>query len=324
MEKTNWRPSALFLALLTTAFAATHAPARAQESWPRYEQDYARPRDLVALHDDLNQLDLSLAALPRRHPRAEEFRRRTAEIRRDVSSLAERIRQDRREGRFDTRYNEERYGADRRYVPTRLSYVTLLRSRIANLRDDVEFAQRRRVGNTDFVVPAGTEIEVMLDSGLSSRWSNVEDPVEASTIAAVRRNDRTLIPAGATVTGYVREVRSRRRGQQDGLLRLEFDALIPEGGPRMDLRSQVVGVSETRSEDRRLRNGALGALLGGVIGGIVEGKKGALIGAAVGAGGGLLATKGQDLDLPEGTLLVLRLDEPLRLPRRDNLISRRY
>ena len=55
--------------------------------------------------------------------------------------------------------------------------------------------------------------------------------------------------------------------------------------------------------------------LGG--GAIIDGKKGALIGAAVGAGGGLLASRGtDDVDLPEGTLLTLRLDSAMTYARR--------
>jgi hypothetical protein len=118
------------------------------------------------------------------------------------------------------------------------------------------------------------------------------------------------------VSGVVREVRSRHRGQQDGWLRLDFDSLTPEGGSTTDMRSHVVSISEMRPRDNAMRNGGLGALLGGVVGGMIDGRKGALIGAAVGAGGGLLASQGDDVDLPEGTLITLRLDRPLIVARR--------
>jgi hypothetical protein len=313
MKKTLWRSSPLLLALSAITVIAVQANVGAQQYDPRPEDGRARPRDLVALQDDLNLLDAGLSALPRRHPRFHDYQRRADELRIDVSALAERIGRGR-----DDRASEpvDRMSPDRPFVPASRAEIIELRGRIAVLRDDVENAQRRRVANADFVLPAGTDIEVMLDHGLSSRWSNPEDPVEASTVAALRRNGRTLIPAGARVTGYVRDVRSRGRNQEDGQLRIDFDSLTPEGGPRLDLRSHVVAVSETRSSDRGLRNGGLGALLGGVIGGIVDGKKGALIGAVVGASGGLVATKGEELDLPEGTLIVLRLDRPLTLPRR--------
>jgi len=192
--------------------------------------------------------------------------------------------------------------------------VGALRQRIAVLRDDIEIAQARR-GNSP-VVPAGTQIELMLERELSSRSSNLEDRVEASTIEAIRINGRTVIPAGATVSGVVREVRSRSHGQKDGWIRLDFDTLTLENGVRMGLRSHVVSVSATRSDSHTGRNAGLGAILGGVIGGIIDGKKGFVIGAAVGAGGGLLASQGDEVELPGGSLVTIRLDAPLSFGRR--------
>jgi len=268
------------------------------------DQQYARPRDLLALQDDLVLLDNSLSAVPERHPRYQEFQRRADAVRRDVTALADQMR----------RYREDR----RDGTGGGMAEVVALRQSIAMLRDDVENAQSRRRsrGNGMFLVPAGTDIQVMLDQGLSSRSSNLEDRVEASTVTAVRLDGRTVLPAGATVSGVVREVRSRHRGQQDGWLRLDFDSLTPEGGPTVDMRSHVVSIAEMRSGDNTARNAGLGALLGGVIGGIIDGRRGVLIGAALGAGGGFVASQGDDVDLPQGTLITLRLDAPMAFARR--------
>ena len=56
-----------------------------------------------------------------------------------------------------------------------------------------------------------------------------------------------------------------------------------------------------------------GAGVGAIIGGILGGAKGALIGILVGGGGTIAATEGKDVDLPTGTVLRVRLDEPLQL-----------
>jgi hypothetical protein len=55
--------------------------------------------------------------------------------------------------------------------------------------------------------------------------------------------------------------------------------------------------------------GAAGAIIGGILGGL----QGALIGAAVGAGGVVAATDGEDVELPQGTIVRLRIDEPVRV-----------
>jgi len=294
-------------------------PADAQQypaqQYPQqeYQGRYARSRDLVALQDDLRLLDDSMRTLSRRNPRYPEFERRTEDVRRDVTALAEEInrhRRDRQDGYDDRR---DGYGGAQ-------AEVAALRHNIATLRDDVQEAQMRgrRGDNRAYVIPAGTQIQVMLEQNLSSRSSNIEDRVEASTIHAIGANGRTVIPAGATVLGSVREVRSRHRGQRDGWLRLDFNSMVTEGGPEVPMRSTVVAVSNVRSrrDNDALRNSGLGALLGGVVGGIIDGKQGALIGAAVGAGGGLLASQGNDdVDLREGTLVTLRLDAPMTVSR---------
>ncbi|MEO8502003.1 MAG: hypothetical protein ABI565_13880 [Vicinamibacteria bacterium] len=294
------------LLVITGLLVLTPSLARAQADAPRetrYDEHYAPSRMLVALEDDLRVLDEDLAAVPSRSPRYEEFQQRADDIRRDVTLLGDQMRQH-REGR-----HESPVGGT--------AEVNLIRQDIASLRDDIESAQVRRRGpGASFTVPAGTDIELMLDSGLSSKTSSVEDSVDASTVAAIRINGQTVLPAGAMVAGVVREVRSRSRGQKDGWIRLDFDAITLENGTRVSLRSHVVSLSATRSGNHNLKNGGLGALLGGVIGGLIDGKKGLLIGAAVGAGGGLLATQGEDVELPGGSLITIRLDAPLNFGRR--------
>jgi hypothetical protein len=57
-------------------------------------------------------------------------------------------------------------------------------------------------------------------------------------------------------------------------------------------------------------------VLGGVLGGILGGKKGALLGVIIGGGGAVVASKGEDVELPEGTVVVMRLERELVVPRR--------
>jgi hypothetical protein len=55
---------------------------------------------------------------------------------------------------------------------------------------------------------------------------------------------------------------------------------------------------------------------GAVIGGIIGGRKGALIGTGVGAGAGgavVMSTRGKEVRLVKGTVVTVRLTEPLRV-----------
>jgi len=57
------------------------------------------------------------------------------------------------------------------------------------------------------------------------------------------------------------------------------------------------------------------AAIGGVVGAVLGGSKGAAIGVLVGATGGLAANKGDELFLPEGSIVSVELVEPLVVER---------
>lgn len=311
MKKTLIRSA---LVAVSLAFVNTEAAyAQARPAVDTVDATYARPRDLVALQNDLDILDELLATATSNststgNRRSQEFQRRADEIRDDVTLLADQMRAHndaRREGRIEGRFAG---GVE----------VTNLRREIAVLRTDIENAQAMpgrggRRNRAAYVIPTGTEIQVMIDQKVSSRSANVQDRVTGSTVEAIRLDGRTIIPAGATVSGVVREVRSKSRGQGDGWLKIDFDRITGQGGAPVAIRSQVVALAEAdNGTSKKGRNTGIGAILGGVLGAIIDGKKGAVIGAAVGAGGGLLASQGsEDVELDEGTILTLRLDGPV-------------
>jgi hypothetical protein len=57
----------------------------------------------------------------------------------------------------------------------------------------------------------------------------------------------------------------------------------------------------------------IGAGAGAILGAILGGAKGALAGILIGGGGTIAATEGTDVDLPQGTVLRVRMDSPLNL-----------
>ena len=96
-------------------------------------------------------------------------------------------------------------------------------------------------------------------------------------------------------------------------LDLSFDSLILSEGRKVDIRSRVVSVQEDKVDKSKV---GLGAVLGGVLGGVVDGGSGALIGALVGGGGAVVGTKGDDVELPAGTVLTLQLERTVSVARR--------
>ena len=64
-------------------------------------------------------------------------------------------------------------------------------------------------------------------------------------------------------------------------------------------------------ETGRIATGAgVGAILGGILGG---GFKGTLAGILIGAGGTIAATEGRQVELPQGSVLRVRIDSPVQI-----------
>ena len=58
---------------------------------------------------------------------------------------------------------------------------------------------------------------------------------------------------------------------------------------------------------------AQGAAVGGIIGAVLGGVKGAVLGVLIGGGGTIAATEGKEVELPQGTVLRVRVDAPLQI-----------
>jgi hypothetical protein len=172
---------------------------------------------------------------------------------------------------------------------------------------------RDRGGRIAGEVPSGTEMDVRLSQPLSSETAQVEQRFEAVTAADVYEDNRVLIPAGSRVRGVVSSVDSASRTDRRGSMTLAFDQITINGRTH-EMRGTLMQVLEADKDNEVAKIGG-GAGVGAIIGGIIGGLKGAILGAVIGAGGTIAATEGSDVKLEEGTILRLRLEQPLRVGR---------
>jgi hypothetical protein len=255
----------------------------------------ATTADIRHLQSEADRLDESLARLSDDSPRVAEFRRREAEIRDEIVWLRVQVRRHQRN-------DSKGLGASR-------AEVEELRRSIVDLRHDVDAALgTRSPGAGELSIPNGTALAVRLDTALSSRTARREDRVEATVAESVSVDGRVAIPAGARVRGIVQDVEPANRPSNGGRLELTFDQILMPNGRRVDIRSSVASLEEEGLDKKRA---GLGALIGGILGGVLDGKKGALIGVLVGGGGAVVASKGDDVELPAGTVVNLRLERPV-------------
>lgn len=198
------------------------------------------------------------------------------------------------------------------------------RTEYSSLRDRLETLRVKARGETVrampvleepssrvWTVPVGTEIDVRLQTPLNSGTAAVEDRFEASTILDLTMGRDVVIPAGSTVRGFVSSVRAAGRIDRRGSLTLSFDELRIEGTTHR-LRASVLEALDGKVAGDATRIGT-GAAVGAILGGILGGAKGALAGILIGGGGTIAATEGADVNLPQGTVLRIRIDQALEI-----------
>ncbi len=158
-------------------------------------------------------------------------------------------------------------------------------------------------------IPVGQEIDVRIQTELTSDTAQVEDRFEATTVVDLYEGNRVLIPAGSVMRGLVTSVNRASRTDRKGSLTVAFNQVTVNGRsyPMRGTVTEAIESSGIKGEAGRIGAGsAVGAIIGGIIGGV----KGALIGVLVGGGGTMVATEGKDVTLPAGTILRVRLDTP--------------
>lgn len=160
-----------------------------------------------------------------------------------------------------------------------------------------------------YTVPVGAELDVRLQDHLNSGTAKVEQRFEATLVSDYMMRNEVAIPAGSLTRGFVSSVRAAGHIDRKGSLTLSFDELRIENRTYR-LRATVMQALDGQTKDDTTRIGA-GAVVGGVVGAILGGVKGALLGVIVGGGGTIAATEGADVDLPPGTILRIRLDQPV-------------
>src|SRR5574341_9067 len=137
-------------------------------------------------------------------------------------------------------------------------------------------------------IPAGTNLDVRLTTGLNSKENNSGDTWEGTLDNAVVVGDKVAIPKGADVKGKVTNAVPSGRLKQ----RAELWVTVTEvsvKGKSYDIAASTTGHKEGSKTTRNILFIGGGGGGGAAIGGSAGGGTGAGIGAAIGAGSGLAA-----------------------------------
>ncbi len=282
-------PAALVLVLA--------APAAAQYTYPpeANSRQAVTSADIQRLDDLVNDASREVARLRTTDQRsADRLQSQVDDLRDEVASLRVTMRRQGTVSRSD--YDD-------------------LRSRIESVRSGTRAdagsgygADQRPTRPNE--VPAGTEIDVRLENALSSDTTQPEARFTATTMVDLYQGEQVLIPAGSTLRGVVNSVTRASRTERKGALTVAFDQIHVNGRtyPIHGTVTQAIESEGIRGEAGKIGAGAgVGAILGGILGGA----KGALLGILIGGGGMVAATDGKDVDLPAGSVLRVRMEQPL-------------
>jgi hypothetical protein len=162
------------------------------------------------------------------------------------------------------------------------------------------------------VIPTGQQLDVRLQTTLSSETAKPEQRFEATTAVDLTQDGRVIVPAGTTVRGVVSSVQPAGRVDRSGSMTLSFDQMTVRGR-EIPIKAMATQVFESRGIRDEVGTAGAGAGVGGIIGGIIGGVEGALLGAVIGAGGAIAATEGKDVELPAGTVVRIRMDQAVNV-----------
>jgi len=182
-------------------------------------------------------------------------------------------------------------------------------------------------------IPRGTDIKLILNNGISTKTANQGDKFTATVAENVVEGGRIMIREGATLHGTVTKVeRAKRLAGLTGKasLILRFDnvrtvegirpisaTLISVHDPVASENKQKVGdegeiKSKTETKDI-LKKGGIGVAAGAVLGALFGNVSRGLLLGTIGGAAAILAPKGREVELPEGTGLRINLNRDVNM-----------
>lgn len=165
----------------------------------------------------------------------------------------------------------------------------------------------------EVTLPAGTTLQLRLQSAVASDTSKVEDAVRAELRQAVSADGVSVLPSGTQLAGIVTAAEQSGRVKGRARVAYRFDSLTHDG-ERYEISTAALSHEAEATKGEDATKIAIGAGAGAAIGALLGGGDGAAKGAAIGGAGGtgvVLATRGEEVRLGPGASVTTRLTAPL-------------
>ncbi len=187
-------------------------------------------------------------------------------------------------------------------------------------REEVREEPRAAPAPARVTVPAGTNVFVTTETALSTKTSQVGDPVAARTAENINVNGQVVVPAGALVEGHVTAVKTAGNPGETAYIDMAFDRVRLSNGDWLPIQAALAGKAgeEVKGSANIPRNVAIGAGAGAILGQVIgHDTKSTVIGAVLGAGAGAAAgqaTRDTYVVVPSGSRLNIQLTSGVSVP----------
>ena len=187
-------------------------------------------------------------------------------------------------------------------------------------QQDLIEPETKTYSGTVLTVPKGVEFEVVLQSSISSSSLANNDTIAATLSKDWYYNGVLIAPQGSVLYGKASDIKKAGYAYANGKLAMSFDEILTPNGDRIRLTSNKVYVEVEGNRAVKIATHALIGAVSGVVAGalwtLMTGGNvahGIAVGSAVGASGGLINAgfqKGENAEVPAGTVLTVRLVQP--------------
>ncbi|MSO19780.1 MAG: TrbI/VirB10 family protein [Acidobacteria bacterium] len=178
-------------------------------------------------------------------------------------------------------------------------------------------------------MPAGTVLEVVLETHLNTQDAQSGDPFKARLVMPVFVEDTQALPHGCLVEGTVVRVQAPGRVSGKAEIQLRPEKITTPAGDVLPLSAAITGgkagentevlggegtIQGSGKDGVKVRSIASAATMGTIIGANVGGGQGAAIGAGAAVAAAVIARifkRGKNADLPPGSELTLELNRAL-------------
>ena len=181
----------------------------------------------------------------------------------------------------------------------------------------------KTIHGTVVIVPKGESFEAILQSSISSESLSNDDTIAATLSSDWYYNGVLVAPQGSVLYGRATDIKKAGYAYANGQLAMTFDEILTPTGDRIRLTSNKVFIEVKDKRALKIAGnvaiGAISGLVTGVLYSLISGGDvagGLAIGSAVGAAGGVVsavAHKGENAEVPAGTVIIVRLVEPVEV-----------